>query len=1007
MKRSLKIGLCVFAAALFLTQYLAYQHYRIAKAVETEHVTHELASVCKKLKKTLSHGLAATKTLAFIVERYGVPRDFDAVARDILESNKYIDALELTEKGVITHVYPLQGNEPAVGFDVLRDSIAGPEAYKAIEKGELFFAGPIKLKQGGIAVIGRLPIYLDGEFFGFSVVLIKLSTLLQSIGIDGYGNDHFNYQLSKINPITQKEEFFLPDFVDHENEASVFVEVPDGEWKLYVSPIHRGFIYDGTLSFSLLGLVLSFMTGLFFYRWAGDPEKLNRLVEERTQELIASQNNSRTMLARISDAFIAVDKNLCFTYANKRAAEIFHFNTENVTGRIIWEEFPQLEGSLLYQALLKAMSIQDYVCTEFYFAEKERWLEAHVYPSPDGLSLFIRDITEYRRAKEELEASEKYFRALIENSADAIVLVDATGKVTYQSPSTDKISGYSLDEIQALDGAQLIHPDEREVAGTHFMELMQSPRKTIRVRHRLKHKSGHYIYIEGTYTNLLDDPFVKAIVYNYHDVTERVNAEQAIAREKFLSDSIINSLPGIFYLYNRDGEFIRWNKNFEVVSGYTPAEICDMNPLDFFTGEERNLLRQKIKSVFNNGRDEVEAFFHTKGGQKIPHYFNGSRVCIEGTEYLIGMGIDITDRLRAEEKVLAVYKEKETALNRISDGVVSLDREWRYHFINDAALATHPLGRERTLGKTMLEIHPELEGSVFWEMYQKAMKTMTVLETEAYYETMDIWFSAKAYPSEDGLTIYYKDISDRKKAEQETMHLIDSLQAKNRDLQQFSYIVSHNLRAPVANILGLTGLMTAHESPGKEHVQALADEAARLDQIIKDVNTIIAIRKMERNGMEPVVFEDELAWVKNGLRAEIASSQAAITSDFSGAPRLNSLKAYIQSILQNLLANAIKYRLPGVPLKIHVQTREEGEFVCLVVKDNGRGIDIQRNRDKIFGLYKRFHYEESIPGRGVGLNLVKTRAEALGGRVEVDSQVNMGAEFRVYLPLQFKSNARE
>jgi PAS domain S-box-containing protein len=107
-----------------------------------------------------------------------------------------------------------------------------------------------------------------------------------------------------------------------------------------------------------------------------------------------------------------------------------------------------------------------------------------------------------------------------------------------------------------------------------------------------------------------------------------------------------------------------------------------------------------------------------------------------------------------------------TVLDRIRDGVISLDREWRYTFLNDAAMATHPLGKKETIGKLIWDVHPQIKGTIFWAKYQEAIETKKVLEIESYYEPMGFWFSVIIYPSGSGLTIFYKDVTESKKAEQ-------------------------------------------------------------------------------------------------------------------------------------------------------------------------------------------------------------------------------------------------
>lgn len=993
-----KLGLLVFLLTLAVTQYLVYLQYRIQKDEQSKKAVSELNSVATRLKTTLSNGMSATKVLAFIVEKYGEPEDFNAIAEEIVNSHQYIDGIQLTRGGVIKYVYPLEENKAALEFDILSDSSKSVEAYKSIKEKKLFFAGPLELKQGGVAVIGRLPIYSEDQFIGFSAVIIKLSTLLRSAGIPQSGQSgEFKYQLSKLNPLSQQKDFFLPYFDSSKEVASATLEIPDGEWILDVSSKATTGILSSIIIYSVLGLMFSIIGGFSISQLASQPERLNKLVQEKTAKLIATENNISMMMGRVSDAFISFDKNLCYSYLNKRAVEIFGHDPQTILGKCIWKEFPQMVQTPIYEAYMRAMNTQEHVNVEYYFSENGRWLENHLYPSPNGLSVFIRDITPYKEAIQKLEASEKYFRALTENSTDAIVLLNDHGKVLYQSPSTQKISGYSLEEIRQLDGLALIHPEDRLADSEMFINLIQTPGKVFHRNHRFKHKNGHYIWLEGAYINLLADPNIKAIVYNYHDATERMLAEQAIVREKYLSDSIINSLPGIFYLYDRDGKFIRWNKNFELVSGYSSDEIKHLKPLDFFEGEDKELVRQKIESVFMHGKDEVEAHFYTKAQKKIPYYLNGCRIILDDTEYLLGMGVDITELKLTEAKASALIREKETTLNRINDGVVSLNTEWQYTFLNDAALATHPLGREETIGKTILEVHPEMKDSPFWEMYQQAMQSMKVMELENYYAPMDTWFSSKVYPSQNGITIFYKDITERKKAEQQTAKLLASLQAKNKDLQQFSYIVSHNLRAPIAKILGLIDILDDNAEDNQQIIKLIAETATDLDEVVKDINLIVSARRTNQEIYEHVLFERKLQKISEVFQNEITKYGVTITSDFSEVESIYCIKTYVYSILYNLISNSIKYRAFDRPAQIHVKTTKSDDFVCLMVIDNGIGIDMQKYGSKLFGLYKRFH-SDSVPGKGVGLNLVKTHAESLGGRVEAESILNEGSVFKVYLP---------
>lgn len=144
----------------------------------------------------------------------------------------------------------------------------------------------------------------------------------------------------------------------------------------------------------------------------------------------------------------------------------------------------------------------------------------------------------------QLAKSEKYFRTLIETNSEALVLMDANGKVLYQTLSTEKILGYTFEEMQHIDGIELIHPDYREEDGKFFGEILKSPGLTVERKHKIKHKNGNYLEIEGTYRNLLGDENVGAIVLSYKDITEKKLAEQMLKRSMY-ELSLLNEVNDI------------------------------------------------------------------------------------------------------------------------------------------------------------------------------------------------------------------------------------------------------------------------------------------------------------------------------------------------------------------------------------------------------------------------------------------------------------------------------
>jgi len=217
----------------------------------------------------------------------------------------------------------------------------------------------------------------------------------------------------------------------------------------------------------------------------------------------------------------------------------------------------------------------------------------------------------------------------------------------------------------------------------------------------------------------------------------------------------------------------------------------------------------------------------------------------------------------------------------------------------------------------------------------------------------------------------------------------------NNELLQFSYTVSHNLRGPVASLMGLVQLIdriSLHDS-NKEIVNHTARAIEKLDVTIRDLGKIIDIRNDIFRIRQQINLQEEFGHLKTTFEREINSLHVSIRENFSAAPYLYSVKPMLMSILYNLVSNSIKYRSPERSSIIEITSTEDESYFTLKVKDNGIGIDINYHRENLFKLYKRFH--QHIEGKGLGLYLVKLQAEALKGDVEVNSEINRFTEFTV------------
>lgn len=224
---------------------------------------------------------------------------------------------------------------------------------------------------------------------------------------------------------------------------------------------------------------------------------------------------------------------------------------------------------------------------------------------------------------------------------------------------------------------------------------------------------------------------------------------------------------------------------------------------------------------------------------------------------------------------------------------------------------------------------------------------------------------------------------------------------QNSRLEQFAYIISHNMRGPMARLVGLASILktTDDEADKAQIIQLMIKSTDDFENVLADVSKILSIQKLNTETYSEVALADRFEKMTQLLEAEIKATGAQLNVNFSSAPMLFSLVAYIDSIFFNLISNALKYRHPDRVPCISINSQLADDYVILSVQDNGLGIDLGRYKDALFHLYKRFHFH--VEGKGLGLYLVRTQVEALSGRIEVDSVLQQGTTFTLYFPRNY------
>jgi PAS domain S-box-containing protein len=246
-----------------------------------------------------------------------------------------------------------------------------------------------------------------------------------------------------------------------------------------------------------------------------------------------------------------------------------------------------------------------------------------------------------------------------------------------------------------------------------------------------------------------------------------------------------------------------------------------------------------------------------------------------------------------------------------------------------------------------------------------------------------------------------RDITEEKKLEKEKEILIRELTQNNKDLKQFSYITSHNLRAPLSNLTGLLNLIddfTIEDEELKEILTGFKVSTHLLNETINDLAKVITIKDSPSTKNEELQIQDIFKNILSQLHIQLDTIKPQLNINYGNVFKIHTNKTYFESIFVNLLTNSFKYRSKNKALIIDITITENNNTIVIYFKDNGIGIDIERHKNKIFGLYQRFHdYPDS---KGLGLFLVKSQIETMGGTISIQSEVDKGTEFT----LTFKSN---
>ncbi len=535
-------GFIFFLFLLCLIMLIVSQRYQIFTENKDREIANIASSVEKNIEQSLKNGYTVALTLALTLDNDGKPQNFEKVAEQLIRSNPNLQAVQLVPNGVIRYVYPLKGNEQVLNLDLFKSPpITILEARKAIDSRKMYYQGPVKLTQGGIGVIGRLPLFIDNKFWGFSAVVIRLENLFKEAGIDNKKYENFRFQFSKINDITHKEEFFLPgghNFSDRQSKSILF---PEGNWKLYVINKEPYSTWLTIISALLFGFGLTGLSSYLLTRLLRKQAQLQSIVHHQASQLIDTESKFKKIfdhaaigIARINSKtgdILEVNPQLC-AFLGYTKAELMDKKIKS----IIYPEDLE-EDAILFKKLL-AGEIRQFDREKRYVNKQGGVIWGNVIitalwkegDEPSNHIVIVEDVTKRKAEEQILIESQQRIETLI-NTIDGIVWEGhpSEARCTFISKKVHDILGYTPKQWMTIPGFWFnhVHPEDKEWVNEYVTKATAEKRQRD-FEYRMIAKDGSVVWIRDIVTVIDEVGQSLKLRGIMIDVTSKVEASDAL-----------------------------------------------------------------------------------------------------------------------------------------------------------------------------------------------------------------------------------------------------------------------------------------------------------------------------------------------------------------------------------------------------------------------------------------------------------------------------------------------
>jgi PAS domain S-box-containing protein len=737
----------------------------------------------------------------------------------------------------------------------------------------------------------------------------------------------------------------------------------------------------------------------------------HKLVEEL---LVKERTKYQELADSISDVFFAVDKNLRYTYWNKASERLTGISAENAIGKSLMEIFPDNEARQqvkeLYLQVIESKKPQH--LTVNYPGGIHIIHEISVYPIIEGVSIFVKDITERKQAERSLKESEEKFRSIMENSADAIFITDQQGKYVFTNKAVTDMLGFSSEEMKSMTILDITPKDKTAMYLEIFKHVLTEGKIFTEIE--LLKKDGNYIS-----TDLNSVLLPGGQVYgSCRDITERKQREKALEE----SESSLRLAQKIAMMGNWEldlkNQKAKWSENCYVIYGLKPFEIeptfeyfkSRIHPDDMHLVEEafENVTRNKVHDISEMRIVFPDGTFKWFQTNIIPVFQEDKLVALKG------INLDITERKQAEIKLAELYQFNSQIINSIDEGIIVYDSNLRFTVWNPFMEKLSGFPASQVLGNDTVELFPFLKDTGVIESLKRSLDGESDDPIDVPFNLPETgksgWTTSRNMPFRNvngdiiGVIGTVYDITDRKRAEQIIKENERKLLQLNIDKDRFISILGHDLKSPFNNLLGLSEVL--REDLRKLDTDQIEDIANNINKSARSTyNLLEDILMWARTQQGKIPFKPQNLRFsdicKNILEILNPSAEVKrITINYLAPDEINIYADIdmLKTVLRNFVSNAIKFTNIGGAIKIGAE--ENSGNVTISVSDNGVGISPD-NLSKLFDISQVLTTPGTAKetGTGLGLLLCKEFVEKHGGKIWAESEEGKGSEFKFTLPI--------